>query len=257
MRPVRFALPLMIAFLAAHTHAQTSPRHTADGFHTWISYTGDHKVSKHWGIHLEAVLRRADFLSTPQQFMPRVAINYHFSPRIFVALGYAFVDTYPYGEFPVKATFPEHRIYEQLQGRSNEGRFEIVQRLRLEQRWNHLPVQQPSSDYAPGPAVYSNRVRYLLRFSVPFKGKTIEDHSWYATVSNEAFVNFGKHVLYNIFDQNRAYAAIGYKLPKVGRLEVGYLNQHLFKGNGTQVENNHTLSIGLSSSVDFMRKPKQ
>lgn len=34
-------------------------------------------------------------------------------------------------------------------------------------------------------------------------------------------VNFGEKVGLNLFDQNRAYVALGYKVPKLGRLEVG------------------------------------
>jgi hypothetical protein len=59
---------------------------------------------------------------------------------------------------------------------------------------------------------------------------------------------------YNIFDQNRLYFALGYRMPKLGRLELGYLSQILNKSNGTQVENNNTLQIGLSSTLDFYKK---
>jgi hypothetical protein len=90
--------------------------------------------------------------------------------------------------------------------------------------------------------------------SVPFKAKTIEDGSMYFSCYEEVFVNFGNNVQANIFDQNRAYAALGYKFPKWGKLEIGYMNQLLLKSDGIQIENNQTFQIGFSSTLDFYKK---
>ena len=75
----------------------------------------------------------------------------------------------------------------------------------------------------------------------------------YATVYDEFFINFGKNVAANFLDQNRAYAGIGYKIPVVGKLEVGYMYQTIFKGDGVKIENNHTIQIGLSSNINFYK----
>ena len=257
-----FRLRLLISSITiwfsttASLHAQ-SIRNTASQTNAWFMYFGDHKFSDHWGIHLEGQWRRSDFVSSPQQLLLRTGVNYHFSPQVFATVGYAFVKTYPYGEQPAAATFPEHRLWEQIQLRSNFGRFEFINRLRLEQRWVQVPVLNPADGtYEPGDAVYTNRARPMIRVSVPFKGKTIEDHSLYISVYEEPFISFGKNVRSNIFDQNRAYIALGYKIPKVGRLEIGYLNQMIFKANGTSVENNHTLQIGLASVLEFRKAKK-
>jgi hypothetical protein len=97
-------------------------------------------------------------------------------------------------------------------------------------------------------------MRLLNRFSIPFKGKTIIDKSFYLSVFNEIMLNFGKKVALNLFDQNRMYAAIGYRFPKISRLEVGYLNQWIVRSDGKTIENNHTLQLGLTSNIDFYKK---
>ena len=71
---------------------------------------------------------------------------------------------------------------------------------------------------------------------------------------DELFINFGKNVGANIFDQNRAYVALGYKVPILGRLEVGYMHQPLFKSDGIGVENNHTIMIGLMTNTSASKK---
>jgi hypothetical protein len=70
-------------------------------------------------------------------------------------------------------------------------------------------------------------------------------------------LNAGKNVALNVFDQNRAYAAIGYKLPKLGKLEVGYMQQLVMKSDGVRVENNHSIMIGIASTIDFYKPSKK
>lgn len=247
------------ALFCQRLQAQQAPLHQyAVNQHAWFMYVGDHKFSDRLGVHLEAQFRRHDWGATPQQLLLRTGLNYHFSPQVFATAGYCFVETYPYGDQPVRATFPEHRFWEQIQHKSQSGRFEWVNRLRLEQRFADLPkLDGESGQYKPGDAVYTNRARILNRLSIPFKGTTIAEKSLYATVYDEAFISFGKHVAANFFDQNRLYAALGYRIPKIGRLEIGYLFQTIYKSDGIRIEQNHTLQVGLNSTVDFYKKNEQ
>ncbi|MFZ4545327.1 MAG: DUF2490 domain-containing protein, partial [Saprospiraceae bacterium] len=166
--------------------------------------------------------------------------------------GYAFVETYPYGKLPVNHAFSENRFWEQVQVKNQLKNVEYVSRFRLEQRYVNS-ITGTLGNYSEGIAVYTNRFRLMQKFSIPFKGEKIVDKSLYISAYDEFFINFGKNVKYNIFDQNRAYVALGYKIPKVGRLELGYLNQMLMKPDGIKIENNHTLAVTLSSTIDFYK----
>lgn len=235
---------------SAKLHAQ---RQYATHSNGWFMYFGSHKFAEKWGLHAEVQLRRFNIVTDDQQLLLRAGINYHFGPNAFVTAGYCFVQTAPYGNFPVKAAFPENRAWQQIQVKNQLSRFEIVSRFRSEQRFVNSPVYRDSV-WQPGEAVYSNRFRFLNRVSVPFKGKTIEEKSFYVSAYDEIFINAGKNIAFNIFDQNRLYAAIGYRIPKVGRLEIGYLNQLILKADGIKVENNHTLQVGLSSAIELRKK---
>jgi hypothetical protein len=215
-------------------------------------YFGDHKFSNKWGIHLEMQYRRNEIITKPQQLLFRTGINYHFSPSVFATIGYCFVNTHPYGAFASNCVFPENRIWEQLQIKTPVGKFEMINRFRLEQRFVNAPVLTETG-YSPGDEIYTNRFRFLNRFSMPFKGKEIQDKSFYVSAYDEFFISFGKNVELNVFDQNRAYIALGYKIPKVGRLEIGYLNQLIFKSDGIKVERNNTLQVALISNINFYK----
>jgi hypothetical protein len=240
-------------FLQTTILAQTAPLHTyADNNNAWLMYFGDHKISNNWGVHLEAQWRRNGFITNPQQLLFRTGINYYINAQVFTTVGYCFVETNPHGGFPVKSSFPESRFWEQLQIKTQLNRFEWVSRFRLEQRFSKLPVLNIAT-YEPGDAVYTNRFRLLNRFSRPLKGKTIVDKSFFLSAYDEILVNFGENVAANAFDQNRAYIALGYKIPKLGRFELGYMLQTIFKSDGIKVERNHNIQVGLISTLDFYK----
>lgn len=241
-----------MALLTAFVQAQ-SIRNTANNTNAWFMYFGTHKFAKKWSLHVEAQVRRADFVNGWQQLLLRSGLNYHFNDNAFASAGYCFVETWPYGELPVQAQFPENRYWQQLQLRTQTGKAEWVNRLRLEQRFVKSPVLQPDDTYQPGDAVYSNRMRWLNRVSIPFKGQKIGPNSLYITAYEEILVSFGKNVKFNVFDQNRAYIALGYNIPKLGRLEAGYLNHLILRGNGLNLENNHTFMLSLASNISLMK----
>ncbi len=82
---------------------------------------------------------------------------------------------------------------------------------------------------------------------------------------DEVFINFGKGVRYNLFDQNRAYAALGFHLGKVGKVECGFLYQVVQQGSllqsGTdyfnKIENNFTFQLSLFSELSFYKMHKE
>lgn len=252
MKKLIFALLFSFILVYSQGQTQSSIRDVKPQNHAWMMFFGNHALSEKWSIHSEVQIRRADGFQSPQQLLLRTGINYHLTPTSFATLGYCWVNTHPYGTFPSKSIFPENRSWEQFQNKNQLGKVEWISRFRLEQRWINLPSFSSSTQsWTAGDPVFSNRFRTLQRFSIPFKGTKIEDHSWYLSMYDECFIQFGKNIGLNVFDQNRAYIAVGTKIPKVGRLEFGYLNQFIIKSNGIQVENNHTLQIGLSSTLPF------
>jgi Protein of unknown function (DUF2490) len=245
-------VPLML-HTAAIGQTQKNVVHNTNA---WLMYFGSHKLNDKWGLHLEAQVRRSEFFSEPQQLLLRGGINYHLNAQVFFTAGYCFVETYPYGEQPAKATYPENRFWEQVQIKTQLQKIEWISRFRLEQRFSKLPVENPPGVFEPGEAVYTNRMRMLNRVSIPFKGKLIADKSFYFTAYDEIMWNWGENTGPNLLDQNRLYGALGYVIPVAGRLEIGYLLQSIYKADGIRVEQNHTFQLALFSNINFFRKPK-
>lgn len=230
MRKLLFMVPLVLG-------AQTTERVGDHNGNAWAMYFGNHKVSEKWGLWLEGQYRRADLGLTWQQLLLRPGINYYVNDNVMVTLGYGFIKSYPYGDFPAATSSHEHRVWQQLLLRHKVGKVAFQHRYRTEQRWIGTPTGWRTQD----------RFRYLVRGDIPLKGR------WSVGLYNELWVNYGRNLGPNIFDQNRAYAAIGYNTGKLGRVEVGYMNQTLAQRNGRVLEFNHTLQVALFSSVPFRK----
>jgi hypothetical protein len=96
-------------------------------------------------------------------------------------------------------------------------------------------------------------MRYLVRATVPLRGRTVAVGTPYLSVYDEAMVNWGRNVGRNVFDQNRAYGALGWRLTPGTRVEVGYLQQLLAKPDGVRLERNHTLQAAIFQSSPLGR----
>lgn len=226
--------------------AQAENRVADMATHAWYQYFGDHRFTDHWGLHTEAQLRRASLLSDKQQLLLRAGINYTVNDQVMLTAGYGYVETYPYGEYPGRAAFPEHRIYEQVQlTPAPLGRLGLSHRYRLEQRFIEFPGLKEFQ--------LLHRARYQVRATLPLTGPKVAPRTLYAFGYDEVFVGFGRHVASNIFDQNRLSAGLGYKITPIFAVEAGYLNQLVAHRDGRVFEYNHTLTLGVVGNLDLRR----
>lgn len=245
----RFWLPCAFVLFAGVLPAQTIYDQNANA---WLMYFGDHPVSKHWGVHLEGQWRRTAVFNRWQQLVLRPAVNYDFNRNWIATFGYCYVRSYPYGAYPAANRVPEHRIYEQLQAKYKTGPVGWLHRFRLEQRRVGIVRDGEVRDWQP-----RNRFRYMLRSDLPLP----VPRSWHRErfllgLYDEVFFGFGVNRGPHVVDQNRAYAAVGYRFRPDLRVEVGYLHQYLPHRSGNVFEENHTLQVALYSSIPFRRSGK-
>ena len=234
-----------VAMLAALTpsFAQTITDHNANA---WLMYFGDHALNSRWGVHLEGQARRSGAGLGWQQLLLRPGVNFQINRLISATVGYGFVNAYPYGAFPSKATLPEHRVFEQLWIKHPAGRIDLQHRLRLEQRaMQVIPTSSPTARETE----FRQRFRYMLRGDIPVSKR------FYLGAYDEFFVNFGGNRGPRYLDQNRAYGALGFKLSGFEKLEIGYLHQYVPQRNNRIIEHNHTLQVGIFSSRPFRKPP--
>lgn len=225
----------------------------------WYNYFGTFKISEKTGIHTEYQWRRDDVIHHWQQSLLRAGVNYQIRPNAFVRAGYAWIETFPYGEIPINEQgrdFTEHRIFQMIQFSHKEGVLDLSHRFMSEQRFTGKYNSEDSESEDEFPLL--NRLRYMVRLNVPLGRKEISDRTPYVAVYDEVFIGFGKNVNANIFDQNRIGILLGYRFNNKLRIEAGYLNQILQFGrriNGQNVfQYNQGLIVNANFNLDLTRK---
>jgi hypothetical protein len=244
---------LLIVLFSALTFAQNT-RITDNNSITWFNYNGTFKLNTKIGLHTEYQWRRAEALKNWQQGLLRLGINYQPMARLQLRAGYAWAETYNYGDIPINnlgKNFTEHRLYQMATITDKLSILEISHRFMLEQRWIGRytnPTLVKEDDY-----VFMNRLRYMFRAQMPLKGNTIREKIPYIALYDEILIGFGNHVNQNIFDQNRFGLLLGYKCNKTLKIEAGYVNQILQLGREINDQNvfQHNNGILVSTLLNF------
>ena len=108
-----------------------------------------------------------------------------------------------------------------------ENDFTTFFRLRLRYRFRYM-LDQPDF-YQPG-------VTYLVGFA-------------------ELGLNMGSPVVYNTFNQNRIYLAVGRRVYNTARIEVGYMDRLRSRGTGYQFDHGRGLMLSLTiDQISYLGK---
>lgn len=186
-----------------------------------------------WRVWLESQGRFRDDGAVADQALGRGAIGYALSDRASVWLGYAHVATFP----EAAKTQHENRLWQQIMLTDRAPFGDLTSRTRLEQR------------FIQGVNPVEWRLREFVRFFHPLGegsplGLVIWDEVFMRLNSTTPSARFG-------FDQNRAFAGLGYTFSEKARIEVGYMNQLILSRAVSRQEQkfdqrmNHILSVSL------------
>ncbi len=225
----------------------------------WYNYFGTFKIANKYSIHSEYQLRRDNYISNKQQGLLRVGLSHQINPKLQLRLGYAWIETYPYGEYAINGLgkdFTEHRIFQMATLTDKISKFEISHRFMLEQRFVGRYTKPELT--AEDEFLFLNRFRYMFRIQMPLNRTEIKNKTTYIAAYNEIFIGFGKNVNENVFDQNRIGLLLGHRFNNNFRIEGGYLNQTLQLGreiNQRNVfQNNNGFIINTLLNFDFTKK---
>jgi len=192
----------------------------------WINYFGNKKIDSKWNWHNELQYRNYNAVGDLEQLLIRTGIGYNLSENNNnLLLGYGFILSQNYISEDEKVRVDEHRIYQQFVTKQSFGKFRVSHRYRLEERF----VEED----------FKVRFRYFLALKYLLNTRDFNDDTFYLTAYNEIFINAKT----NIFGRNRLYGGLGYKLNKLARFELGYMNQFFAVGGRDQLNMNVFLSF--------------
>lgn len=216
---------IIFCFCKTSSVAQTITENTG-----WAGWFNSYKFSKNFGLTSDVQFRSADNWNYVRNILIRPGLTYYINNKNNITAGYAYIGSFNRLPDPAKNALTENRIFEQYIYAVKLGQTSLQNRLRLEQRFIERQADH----------IFSQRLRYFVRFIVPLvKQEAAFSKGLFAAVQNELFFNIqNKDELNNsLFDQNRAYGAVGYRFSNKFDIEAGYLNQYI-NGAANNVSNN-------------------
>lgn len=244
----QFVFIIMLFMCSGPLYCQEQ-RLTDNNSISWFTYTGTFKIRSKLAIHTEYQWRRVDGIKNWQQGLLRTGINYAVGRGVSINAGYAFAQTYSYGDYPATFAFPEHRIFEQVVIKNPVGNIDLSHRFTLEQRFVGrvtMPNGIKNTEY-----LYLNRIRYRVRGEIPLHKKETSKKPWSIIAQDEVFIGWGKNMGANTFDQNRLAVLLGYRLNQNIKIEAGYLNQILQQGRRVNDKQVFQYNSGFMLSAHF------
>ncbi len=192
-------------------------------FSVWGAWFHSHQLSEHWGYAFDGQFRSADKVDYLRNILLRPSVSYKFNNKHMVNLGYAYVTTNGRTATGAKTFRPESRIFEQYTiSHKVSPAISMQHRFRLEQRFLGETAKGANNDF------FAQRFRYFIRSIIPLQKTDNFSKGTYVALQNELFLNVQNKDKVNthFFDQNRAYAAFGFRFSKKFDMEVGYMNQY-------------------------------
>lgn len=183
----------------------------------WLIYIGSKQVNERWNIHSEVQYRNYNAVGNLEQLLLRTGIGYTFNEnKSNFLLGYGYILSENYiSDTDNKVSVNEHRIFQQFISKQSIGIVSLNHRYRFEQRF----IEDD----------FKLRFRYFLSINVPFSKK--ETNKFYFSAYNEIFLNTESAV----FDRNRLYGGLGFKVNKNIKVEAGYMNQFFETNSRDQI----------------------
>jgi hypothetical protein len=191
----------------------------------WLAWFNTYKFSRNFGLTSDVQFRSADEWQYVRNILIRPGLTYYINAKSNATVGYAYIGSFNRLPEPSKNALTENRIWEQYIYAVKFGQTSLQNRLRLEQR----SIERQAGN------IFSQRLRYFARLVVPLsKQKAAFSRGAFAALQDEIFLNIqNKDKLNNsVFDQNRAYIAIGYRFSSRFDMEAGYLNQYINGATG-------------------------
>ncbi|WP_175574458.1 DUF2490 domain-containing protein [Algoriphagus marinus] len=162
----------------------------------WIQSYHEAKLNQRWTASLDGGFRWSGGFFNSSSYIIRGGIGYSILPNLRVATGFAHLGFYSHE----KVILQEFRPYQEIRYKSQLGKINLNQRIRIEERLfkdksNQTPLLELDFNF---------RFRYSIMFGIPvlqISSKNL-DRKIILTLGNEIFLNAGKQAS-QVFDQNR------------------------------------------------------
>ena len=145
----------------------------------------------------------------------------------------------------IDETYMQFRLWQQVVLVQPFNRLKLYHQFRTEQRWRR-PNYEVGSPYN-----MDWRFRYRITGYYPLNGRKLIPTTLFLSFYEEIFIQAGKKITYDHFEDNRAFLGLGYILNDNVQVQAGYLWSFRYNGGPTQFQHRHIPKISIYHNLDF------
>ncbi|MDQ6763318.1 MAG: DUF2490 domain-containing protein [Bacteroidota bacterium] len=241
---------MSIFALGLSTISLAQNKNVKKGSQQWIQYYNQSKIGNKWTWSFDGGYRWNTLFSNPYQYIVRTGLGYQLSSTMKVSAGFAHLGFYTSD----KLSKVEYRPYEELAITNSNKHFGMLQRFRIEERYFKNVV---GGDIQSG-HTFNFRFRYacMLNFKILKLSNGKPDEFLSMNLGDEIFINAGKKVVYNVFDQNRFLVGPSISFSK--NFSIGLMYNSQFAALNTAKSYNYTdiLWLTIKQNLDLTKHKK-
>ncbi|MBN9283824.1 MULTISPECIES: DUF2490 domain-containing protein [unclassified Flavobacterium] len=241
---------VIVLFVSCSLLAQKSVTHQQL---LWYGYYNTLKINKNWNV-LSEVQERQFYNPTAQhQLVFRSNIQRKLIDNWNASAGMTlFLQSPQDPEAESSLIVPELRPDIGFDNKQKFSFMTISHRYKAEARFFH---DTENNELSGGYRFSNFRFRYQLGFDIPvIRKKHTREEMITVKVKDEVMFNAGSTIVKNVFDQNRIYAAVNYRLNPAFAVEVGYMNWYQQRTSGTEYYDRDILRISLFHTISLKNK---
>jgi Protein of unknown function (DUF2490) len=217
----------------------------------WAAFYNQTRFGNKWEFGADVQLRTKEkFFNNFSQAIFRPDLSYYLNDETKLTLGYAYINVFP-GDNHKNISQPEHRPWQQILWHTRYSKFRLLQFLRLEERFKHKILN--NDELADG-YNFNYRLQYNFLAQVPLSKKKFQPNTFSFFMSSDLFINFGKQIIYNYFDQARFSTGFTYHVNKHDNLQVGWMNIFQQLSAGNKYRSNNVVRVSYFQNLDLRNK---
>lgn len=221
------------------------------GNQQWMQYYNQTKLSEVWTLLTDGGLRWKEELSSRSQYIVRLGVGYQFNDSIRVVAGVAHLGLYQSDQL----SRVEFRPYQEFVIKQKYGKIGISHRFRVEERYFRKVLDGKITNKDN----FNFRFRYHFSLSIPlFKmSHSHPEMKVFLDIADEIFINAGKEVVYNVFDQNRILIGPAIQLNKNLTVKFTYNSQFAAANSPANYEYADVIWLGITHKLDLTNKEQE
>jgi hypothetical protein len=246
--PIRLTFFSWVYMLCTLGTAYAQEKEVVHANQQWIQYYPQLRISEHWSLLADVGFRWQDGFDSRTQYIIRAGASRNMGSGISLGAGIAHLGSY--GNENLERV--EFRPYQDLGLKHAYPFFELTHRLRVEERFFN-PV---SNGRIESPNTFNMRFRYALTATIPIVrlSEKSSDRLLLLLLGDELFINAGRGVVTNIFDQNRILIIPTLQWHQHFSIGLAWSNQYASTQIPSSYRHTNVYWLQLRHQIDLRKK---